>query len=172
MLVMTPAARKSQRRKERRALEARRGKLGRTRYDALVKELADVIRLAFDAGATASLWGMEGPLRAGIRADLCLQGWSWGTADLTACDMLAEAFRRVRAVRPTWNEGQPEWVIHEGLLIERTRCVRCSAPLPEGHHKFCGKACSMAMHHYIASLKAANEQTAVRLAVNSKRKTS
>lgn len=162
MLVSLARQRKQERKAERREREARRGRLGRQRYDALVKELAGVIRLAFEAGATATLWGMEGPLRAGIRADLCLQGWTWETADLTAREMLAEAFRQVRAVRPTWNEGQPEWVIHEGLLIERTRCVHCGKPLPEENHRFCSDLCRWSHHAHLSWMKQANEDQVVK----------
>lgn len=59
-----------------------------------------------------------------------------------AREMLADAFRMAGAVRPSWNEGQLEWTIEAGTLIERTRCVRCHKPLPEGHHKFCGEICA------------------------------
>ncbi len=149
---------------QRRERDRRRGRLGPGRFDDLVKELVAVIRLAFEAGATASLWGLEGPLRAGIRADLCRQGWKWQDADDMAREMLAAAFRKVNAVRPTWNEGQLEWTIHEGTLIERTRCVRCHKPLPEGHHKFCSNTCAVSQSHWLARLARANEDLAVRMA--------
>ncbi|SIS63302.1 hypothetical protein [Phaeovulum vinaykumarii] len=42
-------------RKDGRARDARRGRLGEARYNALAKELGRVIRLAFQAGATGSL---------------------------------------------------------------------------------------------------------------------
>lgn len=154
-------------RRERREREARRGKIGAQRYDMLVANLASAIRLAFEAGATATLWGLEGPLRAGIRSDLCRQGWGWLNADLAARDMLAEAFRRVRAVRPSWDEGQPEWVVHAGTLIERTRCARrgCGRDLPEGHHKFCSRLCQLAHNSSIARMKEASADNAVEMAV-------
>jgi hypothetical protein len=154
-----------QNRRARRAHDARRGRLGAARYDALLNELARVIRLAFEAGATASLWGLEGPLRAGIRSDLCLQGWRWKDADALAQDVLADAFRRVGAVRPSWNEGQPEWTIEAGTLIERTRCARCHKPLPEGHYKFCGSTCKRNHHSQLARKRNANEDAAVHMAV-------
>src|SRR5690606_11006107 len=116
-----------------RARDARRGKLGKGRFDILVKELVAVIRLAFEAGATATLFGLEGPLRHGIRSDLCRQGWGWDDADQMAREMLATAFRAANATRPSWEEGQLEWSIQAGTLIERSRCIRCHGPLPEGH---------------------------------------
>lgn len=164
MLMLSPALLKAKRKEERRERDARRGRLGRGRFDALVKELARVIRLAFEAGATGSLWGLEGPLRAGIRADLCLQGWRWREADEMARELLAEAFRTVRATRPTWNEGQLEWTVEAGTLIERTRCVRCHKPLPEGHHKYCGEVCSSAHRAYIRRASMATEATAYEIA--------
>lgn len=160
MLMVPPKSISAKR--DRKERDARRGRLGEGRYNGLVKELARVIRLAFEAGATGSLWGLEGPLRAGIRSDLCLQGWTWETADLVTRDVLADAFRLAGArMRPTWNEGQPEWVIHEGLLIERTRCANCHKPLPEGHHKFCSDLCAASSRNRIYWLKQADEDRAV-----------
>jgi hypothetical protein len=129
--------------------------------------MATLIRLAFDAGAIGSLLGLEGPLRYGIRSDLCLIGWRWRDADLTASDIVADALRRVRAVRPTWNEGQREWTIQAGIMIERTRCIKCHKPLPEGHHKFCSRLCGDAHQHRMALLRKGNEDTALRIATKS-----
>ncbi len=128
--------------RERRERDARRGRLGTGTYQRLVTDLAGTIQLAFDAGATATLWGLEGPLRHAIRSDLCLQGWHWIEADKMARELLEDAFRWVNAKRPDWEEGQPEWAIATNIHTERTLCVNCHGPLPEGHWKFCGKVCS------------------------------
>ncbi|OWJ72514.1 hypothetical protein CDV50_04900 [Haematobacter massiliensis] len=152
-------------RKERRAREARRGKIGETRFNVLVREIARVIRLAFEAGATASLWGLEGPLRAGIRSDLCLQGWRWKEADAAARDLLDDAFRVAGAIRPSWNEGQPEWVTHPGTLINRDCCAHCRRPLPDGMRKFCGSVCRNASFYRQMVRKEATEEQALDLAI-------
>lgn len=152
------------RKDQRRQRDARRGRLGPGRFDGLVRELAGAIRLAFESGITASLFGLEGPLRAEIRGDLCLQGWRWQDADDMARELLDNAFRVVRANRPPWDEGQPEWTIHAGTLIERTRCVRCHKDLPEGHHKFCSSLCAWAHAGALANLKKTDEDLTVRLA--------
>jgi len=167
MFDMDAATRKALARQERGAREARQGRLGRQRFDGLAKELARVIRLAFEAGDTGSLFGLEGPLRAGIRRDLCLMGWKWPDADFMARELLDEAFRRARAVRPTWYEGQPDWTIQPGVLIERSRCVRCHKPLPEGHYKFCGRLCAQAHGKRMEALRGASEDTAVWIATKS-----
>ena len=161
-MLVSLAEQRLARRQHRQERDARRGRLGSGRFDQMAGELADVIRLAFEAGATGSLWGLEGPLRSGIRSDLCRMGWRWSDADGMAGELLDEAFRRVRAVRPTWNEGQPEWVIHEGLLIERTRCVRCGNPLPEGNHKFCDHLCSGSHHARLVWIREATEDQVIK----------
>lgn len=135
-------------------------KIRKSRFDMLVGQLSRTIRLAFEAGETGSLFGLEGPLRAGIRADLCRHGWRWQEADDAARELLASAFRAVRANRPGWDEGQPEWAIHAGTLIERTRCVRCKKPLPEGHFRFCGGLCASAHFHATEKRKQAVEDQA------------
>lgn len=146
-------------RKERRARDARRGRLGEGRYNILVRELARVIRMAFEAGDTGSLFGLEGPLRAGIRSDLCRQGWGWLSADLAARDLLDDAFLKVRALRPAWEEGQPDWAICSGALIERTRCAKCHGPLPEGHFKFCSSGCAKVHSYRLSARREASEET-------------
>jgi len=167
MLMLTPEFAKARRKESRRERERLRGRLGQNRFGALAGEIARVIRLAFEAGDTGSPFGLEGALRAGIRADLCLAGWRWQTADAMARDLLDEAFRRARAVRPTWYEGQKEWTMHEGLLIERTRCVRCHKSLPAGHRKFCSDLCAGAHHHRLANLRKASEDVAMKIATKS-----
>ena len=160
--IETPFARRKLERAER---DARRGRLGPGRYGRLVQEIAGAIRLAFEAGATATLFGLEGPLRHSIRADLCLQGWRWEDADLMAREMLSDAFRAVNAQRPSWDEGQPEWIIHAGTLIERTLCVRCHKPLPEGHFKFCSSLCARSHRDRLNRRREAEGDRAVRLAI-------
>lgn len=138
----------------------KRRKLGQRRVESLVRELAQVVRTAFEAGEIGSLFGLEGPLRAAIRADLCREGWAWKDADDMAREMLDKTFRTVRANRPGWDEGQREWTVHAGTLIERTLCIRCKAPLPEGHHKFCSSLCASAHHHMMDKRKGAAEDAA------------
>lgn len=165
MLVMTPQARRMMRKERNRERDARRGKVGRGRFEALANDLGRIILLAFQTGQIASIFGLEGPLRAGLRADLCRQGWGWLAADLTARDLLSEIFTRIGAKRPDWYEGQPEWTIEAGTLIERTRCVRCQAPLPEGHYKFCSRMCSASHAAFMHRKRQASEDLAVHLAV-------
>lgn len=127
--------------RERRALKAWRARLGRGRYADLVKEIAELIRHSFEAGDISSPFGLEGALWHSIRGDLCLQGWRWLDADRMAREMLSDAFSALKVERPDWKEGQLEWTIEAGTLIERTRCMRCHVPLPEGHYKFCSNLC-------------------------------
>ncbi|WP_371054362.1 hypothetical protein [Rhodosalinus sp. K401] len=165
--MASPELARQLRRRARRQRDALRGQLGRHRYDALVAELGRVVCLAQEAGATATLLGLEGPLRHAIRSDLCLQGWRWIDAHLVACDMMDEVLRRVRATRPDWYEGQPEHTIEGGVLIERTRCIHCHEKLPEGHRKFCGALCRSSHHMRLARMREASEGEAAWLATRS-----
>ncbi len=150
---------------ERQARDARRGRLGGQRFGLLVMELTAVSRMAFEAGAVGSVFGLEGPMRHAVRADLCLQGWRWREADILARDAMDEALRKLNAERPTWKEGQLEWTVEAGTLIERTRCVRCHKPLPEGHHKFCGSLCRAVSHQKAYRLRQAQSDMAIKLAI-------
>lgn len=164
MLARNPATGKKFRRLERRRREALRGRLGRARYDALLASLVALHRLSKDAGQVVTYFALEGTLRAAVRSDLCLQGWSWSEADQVARTLLAEVYRTLRAERPSWGEGQPEWVQHAGTLIERTRCAKCHKTLPEGHSKFCSRICATSFHDRLAKVRRANEDQIAALA--------
>lgn len=158
------AERRRQRDRERRERDAFRGRLGRGRFDALVKQLVMATRQAFEEGAIASKFGLEGPLRHSLRAELCLQSWRWKDADDMARELLAETYKLLRAERPSWHEGQREWTLEAGTLIERTRCARCHKPLPEGHHKFCGPTCATTYHSRLSRIRDGDERDAIRIA--------
>lgn len=53
----------------------------------------------------------EGPVRAGIRAALCLKGHRWDRSDLEASLVVSAGFRRMIIERPTWDQGQREYTI-------------------------------------------------------------
>lgn len=141
-------------------------KINRDRRRHLVDTVARIMREARDAGHVPTLLNLEAPMRHGLRSRLCLQGWRWADADAVAADIVAEAMKRNGAKRPTWLEGQPEWAQQgAGALIERTRCIRCHSPLPEGHTKFCSKLCVCAHHLRTTRLAAATEERAYDRAV-------
>lgn len=164
MLVMTPAARRMLRKERQREGDRLRGRLGKDRSEAVVAGLRRIMRHEFVAGRTATLFGLEGPLRHALRETLCLQGWDWADADDAARQLVDAALASLWAMRPTWNEGQPEWAIEQGTLIARTRCARCHAPLPEGHHKFCSRLCSTAYNSWLSDMRRADESNVMRIA--------
>lgn len=124
-------------------MQAKR-RLAQRKQVALADYLAWRTREAFNAGRIPTLLSFEGVHRRTIRSVLCMRGLSWPLADRVAADVVHEVLLKVVAKRPSWAEGQPEWAIEAGTLIERTRCVHCHKGLPEGHHKFCGKLCRTA----------------------------
>lgn len=142
-------------------------RFNKRRSKIIAVRLAGVIRLAFKEGDIASLFGLEGPLRASLRSNLCLRGWHWRDADRLACDVLSGAHALVGAERPSWNEGQREWTIEGGTLIERTRCARCHQKLPEGHPKFCSDICRKNHHLLLFRLRAASDVATINMAVRS-----
>lgn len=60
MLVMSPEMKRRLRRERNRERDALRGRVGAGRFHAMVKDLAALVRLAFEAGETASIFGLEG----------------------------------------------------------------------------------------------------------------
>lgn len=140
-------------------------KIKQSRADMFAARVARTIRVAFEDGDIASKFGLEGPMRAAIRADLCRQGWTWQESDQTAREVLHRAFRMLNAQRPCWDEGQLEWTKEAGTLIERVTCANCHKPLPEGRPKFCSSLCKSAHYNRVGAMKAANEDRAIHMAI-------
>lgn len=113
--------------------------LKRSAFDRIVDTLAAYMR-----EVQPTPFACEAPFRHGLRAGLCLTGWRWAAADLVAADIVRTALEAVKAKRPSWEEGQSEFVTYGGALIERTRCVRCGKPLPEERRKYCSDLCAAA----------------------------
>lgn len=132
--------------------------------------VAKVIRLAFEAGRISSLLGLEGVLRSALRADLCLRGWQWADANQAAVNIVAVAHSLLGAERPDWYEGQPEYVVSDGLLIERTRCKLCHRPLPEERRKYCSQICGSADSHRLVRVRAASDKMVADMAVHEARR--
>jgi predicted nucleic acid-binding Zn ribbon protein len=81
----------------------------------------------------------EGAIRAALRSALCLQGHGWRPSDEESETLLATAFRKMGAKRPTWIEGQPEYI------TPRENCIRCGDALDdetmEKRGRFCSDVC-------------------------------
>jgi predicted nucleic acid-binding Zn ribbon protein len=94
----------------------------------------------------ASRWQFEGPVRAGLRSAFCLNGWRWDVADVEAAAIAHDALVRIGAgVRPSWQEGQPEFTQYGVLPNWRTHCAHCHRPIPEDEdRKYCSLECGRA----------------------------
>jgi hypothetical protein len=86
-------------------------------------------------------------------------------ADQAAKDIVAGAHRLLGAERPSWYEGQPEYIISSGDLIERTRCACCHKPLPDGRPKFCSDICRTAKNARQSRIREASDERAADMAV-------
>lgn len=82
----------------------------------------------------------EATTRAGFRSALCLEGYSWQRSDQQAAEIVAEALRIMGAERPSWEAGQKEYGISDGL------CKSCFGPLDEetkaSRINFCSMECA------------------------------
>ena len=151
----------------RRERDATRHKLAKGRADQVVGHLCAITRLALSEGRILTPLAFEGLFRQVIRSQLCLQGWKWHPADQVARDLVGVVLSILQAKRPSWNEGQPEWTIERGTLIERTRCAKCGNSLPEGHLKFCSDPCRKVYHLRLHAMRHASEAQMATLAARS-----
>lgn len=162
---MSNMSAKLHRKANRAERDALRGRMGPGRHKTLVDALAKQTLDAFMDGRIPTLLAYEGAHRHAVRAALCLQGWHWRIADTMAADVVWSVHMKLAAKRPSWNEGQPDWTIEAGTLIERTRCVRCHNDLPEGHHKFCSDLCRTSHHNRLWKIREADEDKAIWMAI-------
>lgn len=129
--------------------KAKPRELNRERRQHMVDTTAALLRTG-----QPTHFAFEGPCRYGMRASLCLQGWSWSDADTAAADVVAAALAQIGAVRPTYQQAQPEWTEEGFSPIERTRCRNCAGKLSGREDRksalYCSDVC-MASYHVIMS---------------------
>lgn len=111
--------------------------LNKGRREHVVSKIMEVLR-----DWRQSPFENEGPALAALRSALCLEGHGWHRSDQQAAEVVADALRRIGAVRPTWLQGQREYV------EPRENCAWCSGPLstemmPRGlPNSFCSTKCA------------------------------
>lgn len=109
----------------------------RARRDALVDRVAEVLRFG-----EPTKFRFEATCRHALRSAFILGGhWGWQRADLEAATIVGDALRRIgAATRPSWWQGQPEFV------DPRETCINCGGPLDLSgmepwRHSFCSQLC-------------------------------
>jgi hypothetical protein len=117
-----------------------RYKLGRERQRALIANVVEMLR-----DGKPTVFQFSATYYHGIRSGLCLTGWPWIVADLTAAGVVDRALKRLGAKYPRWIEGQREYTAHEYPLY----CANeeCSNPIPRDAWKttlYCSQACRKA----------------------------
>ncbi|MBL0934244.1 MAG: hypothetical protein IBJ07_05795 [Rhizobiaceae bacterium] len=133
------------------------------------RHLVDTVATILKTGDPTP-FAFEATCRHALRSKLCLEGWKWHEADSLSVEIVTTALNRIGARRPTWAEGQPEYVQNgAGALIERTRCIRCHKPLPEGHFKFCSFLCGQSHREIIGRRHTMSEERLVNTIVNPRR---
>lgn len=83
-----------------------------------ILDMGEPTRFAFESAAIT-----------GLRAQWCLRSWRWHDADAMARAVVSEALHKLGVSRPTWAQGQPEFV--EPVGGPRETCVRCGGAIPE-----------------------------------------
>lgn len=130
-------------------------RLTKERRRHLIEAVAGILK----AGEPTK-FSFEAACRHALRAALCMSGWRWEAAAVAAADVVEAALNQIGAVRPTWQQGQPEWTQDGFAPIERAHCIRCFSPLPEGHFKFCSALCAHAHKAHIRRMRCCEETTA------------
>lgn len=89
----------------------------------------------------------EAPIRHGLRAALCLEGYEWKRADAEAAAIVADVLSSLHAKRPSWDEGQRQYT------IPREDCNWCGGPLDAEDmvtraKRFCSVECARSAVFY------------------------
>jgi hypothetical protein len=106
-------------------------------YQSVVERVTAIL-----ANWTSSPFQHEAACRQGLRRQLCLKGYSWGRADAEAARIVTAGLANIRAVRPTHDEGQPQY------SVSTDYCLHCHSPLDDHsitmNHRFCSPECAKA----------------------------
>ncbi|KQT57476.1 MULTISPECIES: hypothetical protein [unclassified Aureimonas] len=154
---------KDRARKARRAAvsaKVKYRKLNTKRFIHLVGQ-AKVILAAGDP----TVFAFEGASRHGLRIGLIERGWAWKDADSCAAEIVAAALKELGATRPSWADGQPDFVSSVGTL--RTFCAHCNGRIPPDRKTHAGnpvKYCSFECGQYAYRKKASEFGEQVSLA--------
>lgn len=75
---------------------------------------------------------------AGLRSAFCLRGYGFHRSDAEAAVIVSEALRLIGAVRPSWEQGQREYV------EPRENCAWCGRPKDQYqvHRRYCSPHCA------------------------------
>jgi hypothetical protein len=82
----------------------------------------------------------------GLRQNLCLSGWPWLLAHLTAAAIVARALAQIGARFPSWIEGQPSYTKLGFYLRPDEFCWECGDMLPKFKKRFCSPDCVKRWH--------------------------
>lgn len=105
--------------------------------DHLVQKVMDLLR-----DWRQSPFEHEASCVYGLRSALCLQGYGWHRSDAEARSVVAEGLRLLGPERPSWEQGQREYV------TPRENCNWCGVDLPEElltgtrSVNFCSEVCA------------------------------
>lgn len=105
----------------------------------LTNHVAAVLRLG-----EPTVFAFESACRHGLRSQFCKAGWPWDIADETAARIVSAALAQIGAKRPTYEQGQPEYMQYGVVLFERTHCINCGRKLTGEQKKYCSKRCASA----------------------------
>lgn len=84
-------------------------------------------------------WQFEARTLTLIRAALCLRGYSWGRAQITARELVDVGLLDIGAThRPSYPEGQPGYCDSRDTRID---CEACGKPLHVSRLRFCSERC-------------------------------
>ncbi len=142
----------------RKELDAARGRLAKMRAEEITGRLCQITRQALEDGRIVTPLSCEAIFRQTIRASLCLEGWRWRDADKEAATVVGVVLSILQAKRPTWEQGQREYVTYGGALIERTRCSNCGKKLEGDQLRFCSSLCRVSFHARLNRLRGYNDE--------------
>lgn len=129
--------------------------------DAIITNVAQILNLG-----ESSKWEFEGACLAGLRSHRCLAGHEWHAADKWAAKVVAHALARIGAsIRPTWQQGQPDFVEGMDGLIDRRRCVTCGGRIDDDSRRlYCSDECNRTAATRRMAARLYKEAEAARLA--------
>ena len=111
----------------------------RVAFQSLVADVAARLETG-----SPTVFAFEGSTRHQLRSAWVLEGMKWSKADEKAEAVIMLAFRKLKAIRPTWLEGQSEFARGGGrLFCANTRCAQIITRHSDQATLYCSEVCRL-----------------------------
>lgn len=122
-------------------------KLARNAERKRIEQLAAIVADVLNRAPTRyTPFHFEGDCRHAVRVVFIFAGKSWPIADFLAAEIVQRGLAQLGAVRPTWDQAQPEYALRSYAALGRASCAHCGEPVERETSlavAYCSRECQL-----------------------------